>query len=131
MLGYFGVSIVHRTLTWTTGSLTCVRDLFACVYTRGTSIDSLIRRTFAGDLVFYPHAKLGDRGGHSDLCCCVHEKRNVTSFQRQHSDAEREETPKIAIRLPLLPTSFRLGLKRILNRTGRGVLGAESTIKGR
>ena len=24
--GYFRVSVIHRTLTWTTGSLTCVRD---------------------------------------------------------------------------------------------------------
>ena len=30
MLGYFGVSIVHWTLTWTIGSLTCAGDLFAC-----------------------------------------------------------------------------------------------------
>ena len=30
------VSIIYRTLTWTTGSLTCVRDHFcACVFTRG------------------------------------------------------------------------------------------------
>ena len=30
------VSVIHRTLTWTTGSLTCVRDhSCACVYTRG------------------------------------------------------------------------------------------------
>ena len=42
MLGYFGVPIVHLTLTWTTGSLTCVGDLFACVYARGTSVYSLI-----------------------------------------------------------------------------------------
>ena len=39
MLGYFVVSIVRRTLTWTTISLTCV-------YTRGTSVNSLIRRKF-------------------------------------------------------------------------------------
>ena len=43
MLGYLGVYILHRTLTWTTGSLTCVCDLFACVYNRGTSVYSLIR----------------------------------------------------------------------------------------
>ena len=30
---YFGVSIIHQTLTWTTWSLMCVRNLFACVYT--------------------------------------------------------------------------------------------------
>ena len=52
MLGYFGVSIIHRTLTWPAGSLTYVGNLFACVYdTRGTSgnrfHDSLIRRTLA------------------------------------------------------------------------------------
>ena len=28
----FGVSVVRRTRTWTTGSLTCVFDIFACVY---------------------------------------------------------------------------------------------------
>ena len=34
--GSFRVSVIHRTLTWTTGSLTCVRDhYYACVYTRG------------------------------------------------------------------------------------------------
>ena len=32
--GSFRVSVIHRTLTWTTGSLTCVRS-YACVYTRG------------------------------------------------------------------------------------------------
>ena len=32
----FRVSVIHKTLTWTTGSLTCVRDQsYACVYTRG------------------------------------------------------------------------------------------------
>ena len=30
----FPVSIIHRTLTWTTGSLTCVRS-YVCVYTQG------------------------------------------------------------------------------------------------
>ena len=31
----FRVSVIHRTLTWTTGALTCVRDhYYACVYTR-------------------------------------------------------------------------------------------------
>ena len=34
--GSFRASILHRTLTWTTGSLTCVRDhSYTCVYTRG------------------------------------------------------------------------------------------------
>ena len=46
MLGYFGVSIIHPTLTWTTGSLTFTCDLFACVVTWGSSVYSLIRRTF-------------------------------------------------------------------------------------
>ena len=32
----FCFSIIHRTLTWTTGSWTCVRDhSYACIYTRG------------------------------------------------------------------------------------------------
>ena len=29
--GCFSVSLIHRTLTWTTRSLTCECDLFACV----------------------------------------------------------------------------------------------------
>ena len=46
MLGHFVVFIIHRTLTRTTGSLTCVCDLFAYVYTLGTSVYSFIRRIF-------------------------------------------------------------------------------------
>ena len=48
MPGYFGVSIIRQTLTWTTGSLTCVCDfvVVACVYTRDTSVYCLIQRTF-------------------------------------------------------------------------------------
>ena len=35
MLDIFPVSIIHRTLTWTTGSITCVRDYsYACMYCR-------------------------------------------------------------------------------------------------
>ena len=34
--GSFRVSVIHRTLTWTAGPLTCVRDHSnACTYTRG------------------------------------------------------------------------------------------------
>ena len=34
--GYSCVSIIHRTLTWATGSFTCVHGLsYACVYTQG------------------------------------------------------------------------------------------------
>ena len=37
--GSFRVSIIQRTLTWTTGSLTCVRNhSYACAYTRGLGI---------------------------------------------------------------------------------------------
>ena len=39
--GSFRVSIIHRTLTCTTGALTCVRDpSYACVYTRGVMVDT-------------------------------------------------------------------------------------------
>ena len=49
---YFGVCSTHRTLTWTTGSLTRVCDFCFCpshAYTHGgpRSIDGLIQRTFA------------------------------------------------------------------------------------
>ena len=43
----FPVSVIHRTLTWTTGSLTCVRS-YACVYTWGwgtpTTIQHILTR---------------------------------------------------------------------------------------
>ena len=32
MLGDCGLSAIHRTLTWTTGTLSLVCDLFACIY---------------------------------------------------------------------------------------------------
>lgn len=48
MLGYFGVFIIHQTLTWTAGSFTRVCDLFSCICMirtkpKGTSVYSLIR----------------------------------------------------------------------------------------
>ena len=44
---YFLVSVINRTLTWTTGPLTCVCGLFLHAHTHGgTSVYSLIRRTF-------------------------------------------------------------------------------------
>ena len=41
------VSIVHRTLTWTTGSLTCVFDFRACIYTLDIGLQSH-RKDFRG-----------------------------------------------------------------------------------
>ena len=39
--GSFRVSTIHRTLTWTSGSLTCVPDhSYACVYTRGLGMST-------------------------------------------------------------------------------------------
>ena len=49
MLGYLNVFIIHRNLTCTTGSLTCVGDLSVYVYTREALVYSLIRRTFRRD----------------------------------------------------------------------------------
>ena len=43
-VAYFGVSVIHRTLTLTAGSLTRVWDLFDCGYTKDLG---LIRRAFA------------------------------------------------------------------------------------
>ena len=40
MLGYFGVSIIHRTLARTAGSLTCLCYLSACVYAHGGPLTS-------------------------------------------------------------------------------------------
>ena len=48
MLVYFVFSIIHRYLTWTTGSFTCICNIFPIVYnyTRETLVYSPIRRTF-------------------------------------------------------------------------------------
>ena len=50
-LGGFVVSIVRPSLTWPTGSLTCMWNLFACLCTMGTGVYCLIRRTFAESAV--------------------------------------------------------------------------------
>ena len=42
-LGCFGVPMNHQTLTWTTGSSVCIRDLSACIHIHGgTLVNSLI-----------------------------------------------------------------------------------------
>ena len=45
-LGCLVVSIVRPTLTWPSGSLTCICNLFACLCTMGTVVYCLIRSTF-------------------------------------------------------------------------------------
>ena len=57
MLGYFVVSIVRRTLTWTAASLTSV-------YTRGTSMNSLIRRKF---VTVYAELDSGEISGRAPI----------------------------------------------------------------
>ena len=44
------VSRIQGTLTWITGSLICVCDLFACVYTQGASIYYLVCTAFVENL---------------------------------------------------------------------------------
>ena len=45
--GSFLISVIHRTLTWTTGPLTCVHDHFcACIYTRGLGTRTASRHIF-------------------------------------------------------------------------------------
>ena len=46
MLGYLCVFMIQQTLTWTTGSLKCVCNLFACLRMQGTLVYILICRTF-------------------------------------------------------------------------------------
>ena len=61
----FCVSIIHQTLTWTAGSLTCVRDhSYACVYTSGvehtdnTTFLTLAFCTFNGFVTISMHLQL-------------------------------------------------------------------------
>ena len=49
---FCGVSTIHSTLTWTSGSLMCIRDLFVGVSTPGTFVYSLIWRTFIACIEF-------------------------------------------------------------------------------
>ena len=45
--GSFRVFAIHRTLTWTTGSLTCVLDYsYACVYTQGVGHLIILMRAY-------------------------------------------------------------------------------------
>ena len=52
MLGSFHVSVIHQTLTWTIGSLTCVRDhSCVCVYTWGLGTQTESRHIFDSEWV--------------------------------------------------------------------------------
>ena len=55
----FRVSVIHRTLTWTTGSLMCVSDhSYACVYTRVLGTPTTIQ-----------HNSLTRKNGHNLFLC--------------------------------------------------------------
>ena len=55
----FRVSVIHQSLTWTTGSLTCVRDhSYACVYTQGL-----------GTLTTSQHNILTKKNSHKFVLC--------------------------------------------------------------
>ena len=62
--------IFYQTLTWSTGSLTSVCDLFACVYPWETSVYSLIWRT----LSFF-QVKIS-----KDICVCLDLFKNNNCF---------------------------------------------------
>ena len=48
--GSFYVSVIHQILTWTTGSLMCIRDhSFACVYTRGLGTPTVSQHMFVSE----------------------------------------------------------------------------------
>ena len=60
--GSFRVSVIHRTLTWTTSSLTCVRDhYYACVNTRGTPTASQHNMFHLGKFAIFSCAPDGVR----------------------------------------------------------------------
>ena len=51
---YFRVSVIHRTLTWTTGCLMCVRDhSYACVCTQGLGTLGKFSQIFLVFLVWF------------------------------------------------------------------------------
>ena len=62
--GSFRVSVIHQTLTWTAGSITCVHDYsYACIYTQGCM--SIVVEGF---LLYLPSMSF-----HHQLCWgCLH-----------------------------------------------------------
>ena len=75
MLGYFSVSVIHQTWTWTTRALMCICSLSAyklqCVYTTGTSFNSLIERTFveSAQTLMPEKSQSWHRASHPTVAC--------------------------------------------------------------
>ena len=118
MLGVV-VFIIHRSLTWTTGSFTYLRDLFACLYssvqccftsteavqtkvcTRWTSVDGLIRRTFVVSVI---ETDTGEISGRARLKSSHHRRlffsswpsnvhRNHQAYQGRGKNGTENESP--------------------------------------
>ena len=56
---FFRVSVIHQTLTWTAGSVTCVRDhsdarVCVCVYTRGLGTPTMSQDNICYSETFSP-----------------------------------------------------------------------------
>ena len=88
-VGFFG-SVIHRTLTWTTGSVTCVRS-YAYVYTRGWGTPTTSQ-----------HNTLTRKNSHN-LFLCSGRDSNLWSWNP--SDLEADALP---IELPSPPTWYVL-----------------------
>ena len=111
----FHVSIIHQTLTWTTGSLSCVRDhSFACICTRGLgTLTSQQNLTLKNSRKFLLCSEQGSNLWSLDLesmlyqlshpiACTVHSEGRQTGFTNCF-----EVLVKVWIRHTQLTISFR------------------------
>ena len=90
----FRVSLIHRTLTWTTGSLTCVRS-HARVYTRGWGTPTTSQ-----------HNSLTRKNSHKFVLCS---RRDSNLWSWNPSDLEADALPIEPPRSHVL--TFSKGLK--------------------
>ena len=58
MVGYFGVTIIHQTLTWIAGYLTGISDFFAPIHIQGTLVYRLTQRTLVESVQHLPHGEI-------------------------------------------------------------------------
>ena len=88
--GFFRVSVIHRTMTWTTVYLTRVRDhSYACVYTRGWGTPTASQHNI------FDSEKL------SILCVCSGRGSNLGSWNPL--DLEADALPIESPRHPIQP----------------------------
>ena len=107
----FHVSVIHQTLTWTTGSLTCVHHSYACAYTWGLGTPTMSQHTIldSGKTLSFSCATDGVRtSGHRMLRPTLYQLSHPVTQQILNSFSLRYKKICITIRYcrkTLLPLS--------------------------